>query len=309
MEDTAQVVPHARHGFLFATVFDGHGGFAAAEYLQQNLYRIFKQVLDAKGEGETSGGSSGTGSLPSLTAVLTDSFKAADEDVLQWMHANCPDEEGTSGCTATTCLVRKDLLVVANVGDSRAVLCRKGTAIDLSTEHRVWGKTPGVVAEIERIESVGGWVDDGRVCGVLAVSRAFGDMEFKGQAGLKLLLQKGIEFELWDQAFADSRRFTGAPVTADPDVSEMSLCDEDEFVLVASDGLWDVMDSQEVVKLARRDLQRGQQPQEVAHKLTQLAVKRGSQDNIGVVLVDLGKVDWSQTSGGGGLFGSLFGSR
>jgi hypothetical protein len=62
-------------------------------------------------------------------------------------------------------------LVVANVGDSRAVLCRKGTAIDLSTEHRVWGKTPGVVAEIERIESVGGWVDDGRVCGVLAVSR------------------------------------------------------------------------------------------------------------------------------------------
>lgn len=49
--------------------------------------------------------------------------------------------------------------------------------------------------------------------------------------------------------------------------------------------------------------------QEVAHKLTQLAVKRGSQDNIGVVLVDLGKVDWSQASGGGGLFGSLFGSR
>ena len=50
-------------------------------------------------------------------------------------------------------------------------------------------------------------------------------------------------------------------MTADPDVSEMALCDEDEFVLVASDGLWDVMDSQEVVKLARRDLQRGQQPQ------------------------------------------------
>lgn len=75
---------------LPTAVFDGHGGFAAAEYLQQNLYRIFKQVLDAKGEGETSGGSSGTGSLPSLTAVLTDSFKAADEDVLQWMHGEPP---------------------------------------------------------------------------------------------------------------------------------------------------------------------------------------------------------------------------
>ena len=62
-------------------------------------------------------------------------------------------------------------MIVANVGDSRAVLSRAGRAVNLSAEHRVWGKTPGVVAEIERIESVGGWVDDGRVCGVLAVSR------------------------------------------------------------------------------------------------------------------------------------------
>ncbi len=62
-------------------------------------------------------------------------------------------------------------VVVANVGDSRAVLSRAGRAIDLSTEHRVWGKSATVLAEIERIEAVGGWVDDGRVCGVLAVSR------------------------------------------------------------------------------------------------------------------------------------------
>lgn len=62
-------------------------------------------------------------------------------------------------------------VVVANVGDSRAVLSRGGRALDLSTEHRVWGKTPTVLSEIERIEAVGGWVDDGRVCGVLAVSR------------------------------------------------------------------------------------------------------------------------------------------
>ncbi|EFN54425.1 hypothetical protein CHLNCDRAFT_36133 [Chlorella variabilis] len=197
--------------------------------------------------------------------------------------ANAPDEEATSGCTATTLLVRKDLVVVANVGDSRAVLCRGGRAVDLSTEHRVWGKTPGVMAEIERIESVGGWVDDGRVCGVLAVSRGCPPNQ--------------------------CRHFTGNPVTAQPDVTELALHDSDEFVVVASDGLWDVMDSQEVVKLARRDLQRGLEPQEVASKLTTLAVKRGSQDNIGVVLIDLGKVEWGKDAGGGGLFGSLFGSR
>ncbi|KAL4458266.1 hypothetical protein ABPG75_013131 [Micractinium tetrahymenae] len=316
MEDAAQLVPAGRCGFFFATVFDGHGGFAAAEYLQQNLYRIFTRVLDqrdAEADLRMSVDVSGLACPTHLTPILTDSFHHADKDLLAWMHANAPEEERTSGCTATTCLVRKDLVVVANVGDSRAVLSRAGRAIDLSTEHRVWGKSATVLAEIERIESVGGWVDDGRVCGVLAVSRAFGDMEFKGQEGLKMLLQKGLEFGLWDQKFADSRRFTGDPVTAQPDVTELALHEGDEFVVVASDGLWDVMDSQEVVKLARRDLQRGSHPQEVAAKLSALAVKRGSQDNVAVVLIDLGKVDWSkQSNGGGGLFGSLgglFGSR
>lgn len=316
MEDAAQVVPAGRCGFFFATVFDGHGGFAAAEYLQQNLYRIFTRVLDqsdAEGDLRASVDVSGLACPTHLTPILNDSFKHADEDLLAWMHANAPEEERTSGCTATTCLVRQDLVVVANVGDSRAVLCRAGRAVDLSTEHRVWGKSATVLAEIERIESVGGWVDDGRVCGVLAVSRAFGDMEFKGQEGLKLLLQKGLDFGLWDQKFADSRRFTGDPVTAQPDVTELALQGDDEFVIVASDGLWDVMDSQEVAKLARRDLQRGNHPQEVAARLSALAVKRGSQDNVAVVLIDLGKVDWSkQSAGGGGLFGSLgslFGSR
>lgn len=57
------------------------------------------------------------------------------------------------------------------------------------------------------------------------------------------------------------RKFTGSPVTSQPDVTELALHDGDEFVIVASDGLWDVMDSQEVVKLARRDLQRGRSPQ------------------------------------------------
>ena len=153
-------------------------------------------------------------------------------------------------------------------------------------------------------------------------------------------------------------------------MTELALHDGDEFLVVASDGLWDVLDSAEVVKLARRDLARGAHPQvrraggrlgptdtaraagqagrapqrrrrpappsappvtprtahttppsppgraaqEVAEKLSALAVKRGSQDNVGVVVVDLGRTDWSAAGNGGGngLFGgltSIFGSR
>lgn len=54
----------------------------------------------------------------------------------------------------------------------------------------------------------GGWVDDGRVCGILAVSRAFGDPEFKG-SGLQQLLQRGVQEGLWTQDFACKRCLGG----------------------------------------------------------------------------------------------------
>lgn len=74
---------------------------------------------------------------------------------------------------------------------------------------RVYGKGPTVESETERVESVGGWVGDGRVCDVLAVSRAFGDREFKG-SGLKTMLEKGVEYapmhlpflRCWRRAFS-----------------------------------------------------------------------------------------------------------
>ena len=67
----------------------------------------------------------------------------------------------------------------------------RGQAVDLTTEHRVTGSGPTVEAEVHRVESVGGWIEDGRVCDVIAVSRAFGDAQFKGD-GPKDMLQQGV---------------------------------------------------------------------------------------------------------------------
>jgi hypothetical protein len=72
------------------------------------------------------------------------------------------------------------------------VLSRGGRAFDLSTEHRAYGKGKIVKSETKRIESVGGWVENGRVCDMLAVTRAFGDAEFKGDANRARLLQDGV---------------------------------------------------------------------------------------------------------------------
>lgn len=91
------------------------------------------------------------------------------------------------------------------------------------------------------MEETGGWVSrDGRVCDVLAVSRAFGDLEFKGQENLQRLLQIGVEERAWTQKFADKVNFTSDPVIATPAVTYTPIGEElgDEFIVVASDGLW-----------------------------------------------------------------------
>ncbi len=180
-------------------------------------------------------------------------------------------------------------LCVANVGDSRAVLCRAGkgeaaatpggrsalagslvsrlprtlhhrlrnrvalrtacAAIPISVDHK-----PNSKEERERIEAAGGvivWAGTWRVGGVLAVSRAFGDRPLK--------------------------RF----VIATPDVREEQLTPDDELLILASDGLWDVVSNQEAVNLVREVAD----AEKAAKRLTEEALQRGSNDNISCIIV------------------------
>lgn len=318
MEDIAQVKPSAPCSFLFASVFDGHGGDAAAQYLEEHFFNVVSDALKRQAgqfsvECSISQAEDGLCCPIELQSAVAESFREADENLLKWLSTSVKGDNARSGCTATTLLVRPDVALVANVGDSRAVLSRRGKAMELTTEHRVWGKGTTVTSETERIESAGGWVEDGRVCGVLAVSRAFGDPEFKG-TGLKALLQRGVEDEFWTQEFADSQIFTEDPVTVVPDVFELSLqAGKDEVLIVATDGLWDVVSSQDAVNLTRAEFRRGGNAEEAAEKLMDAAVKRRTQDNVAVIVVDLlGLEGWKKisennsNSGGKGLFG-LFG--
>eukprot|EP00955_Chlamydomonas_euryale_P020894 221475-Chlamydomonas_euryale.AAC.10 len=96
------------------------------------------------------------------------------------------------------------------------------------------------MAEKARVQATGAWVYDGRVCNILAVSRAFGDWEFKQVGGLSKLLQAGVQREYWDQSWADKNSFTSDPIIVEPAFSATELCDDDELLVVATDGLWDV---------------------------------------------------------------------
>ena len=94
-----------------------------------------------------------------------------------------------AGCTACVCLITVDTIYCANSGDSRAVLVNKaGKVIELSHDHK-----PDNDGEMIRIKAAGGFVDDGRVQGIIAVSRAIGDWEYKNPALLPLLEKKKSE--------------------------------------------------------------------------------------------------------------------
>jgi len=110
------------------------------------------------------------------------------------------------------------MLHIANVGDCRAVLCRGGEAVDLSMDHKATRED-----EVKRIEDADGWVHNHRLNGTLAVSRAFGDASHKDLSTID-------QVDMW----------TGQQLIAKPELRSVQVQAEDEFCLLACDGLWDV---------------------------------------------------------------------
>ncbi|KAH9614691.1 hypothetical protein KSS87_022839 [Heliosperma pusillum] len=134
----------------------------------------------------------------------------------------------TCGSTACVSLIRGDQLLVANAGDSRCVISRKGQAYNLSRDHK-----PELEAERDRILKAGGFIHAGRVNGSLNLTRAIGDMEFKQNKFLP------VENQI---------------VTANPDINAIELCEDDDFLVLACDGIWDCMSSQQLVDFVREQL-------------------------------------------------------
>lgn len=149
------------------------------------------------------------------------------------------------GCTAICVLVRKDDVVAANAGDSRAVLCRNGEAVELSFDHK-----PASDTEKARIEAAGGYLEEtaggARVNGNLNLSRAIGDLEYKKRDDLPPSEQV---------------------ICSTPDVLVRELTSEDEFLVLACDGVWDVLSNQEVCDFVRPRLLEGQNMTEIGEAL------------------------------------------
>lgn len=172
-----------------------------------------------------------------------------------------------AGTTAIAMVIRENRLFCANVGDSRAVASIKGVAEPLSSDHK-----PYLQEEFDRITAAGGWVDCNRVNGNLALSRALGDFIFKRNDKMKPEQQM---------------------VTAYPDVQVRTITPDWEFIVLACDGIWDVMTNEEVVSFVRQNIAAGVEPEEICELIMMQCLAPDCQmaglgcDNMTVVIVCL----------------------
>jgi len=162
-------------------------------------------------------------------------------------------DEFACGSTALAVWVRNnEELIVGNVGDCRGFICRGGKPIEIANPHH-----PNREDEKQRIESGGGAVikrGAWRVNGILAVSRSIGDNNLK--------------------------KF----VIPDPEVTKFSILPEDEFVIIASDGLWDVIKPEEMINIVHETC-KTQGRKYVCQVLCDEALRKDTKDNITVVVL------------------------
>uniref|UniRef100_A0A7S4P0N3 PPM-type phosphatase domain-containing protein n=1 Tax=Paramoeba aestuarina TaxID=180227 RepID=A0A7S4P0N3_9EUKA len=252
MEDTHCIVQNIGGSpYSFFAVYDGHGGDKAAKFLRDNLHNYVQTFLSEGGNPEE---------------VLSKAVQKAEEEFM----IVARETEIQDGSTVVCALVGDGHVYMANVGDSEAILARNREHLVLTTVH-----TPGRNKnEADRVEQAGGRLMRGRVghphfnprCFNLAVSRAVGDLMYKSEE------------------FVQDKN---SGVVADADTRVVELGEGDDFVIMACDGVWDVLEYQVACDLTAGWLQQGVTAQEAVEKLVTDAFEKGSRDNITACLVVL----------------------
>ncbi|KDP45605.1 hypothetical protein JCGZ_17212 [Jatropha curcas] len=218
-------------------VIDGHGGRAAADYVAENLGKNIVKAMESSGKEEDD-------NCQLVEQAIHGGYLVTDKDFLS--------QGVSSGACAASVLFKNGELYVANVGDCRVILSRKGVAETLTIDHRLSRED-----ERLRIENSGGFVHyrNGiwRVQGSLAISRAIGDSHLKD----------------W--------------IISDPEIKRLPLTSDCDFLIMASDGLWDKVDVQEAVDVISRD----KNSVESCKKLVDMSFSRGNMDDITVMVINL----------------------
>lgn len=297
MEDVHTYVANfaERLDWGYFAIFDGHAGKLTARWCGNNLHTLVEHEIMAK-EAATTGAASPS-HLCDIKDVFNTAFVKADALIEQ-------EGSGSAGCTAAVAILRwesdreemdpkqtkaakatkaegnaegKDeakagkadfdfvpaphhrrMLHTSNVGDLRIVLCRNGKAFRLTYDHKASDEN-----EMARVRELGGLIVKNRVNGVLAITRSLGDSYIKNLV-------------------------TGKPFTTSTEITA-----DDDFLILACDGVWDVVSDAVACKFVH-DVFRQQEgsgqacdPAAAAKKLCKLAIDKATTDNVTVMVVKL----------------------
>lgn len=241
----------------FFAVYDGHGGNAVSKYIKSKLSKYFmnkKYDYDIKKK--------------TANSYIMDIY-----DTIQTKLKESSIRTKMCGSTALVAIQYEknniySQLKIINLGDCRAVICNENyLAIALTKDHK-----PMAFCENRRITKLGGVIthdvnDDPRING-LSVSRAFGDVEA-------------------------TPHISHVPEIFDYELNVKRGEIMDKFMILACDGVWDVLSCQDAVdyvlyKLAETrtiEIRDNKGSNNIAQMLGKYAIEKGSQDNISVIIV------------------------
>lgn len=217
MEDT--IILRKKNNFEIFAVLDGHGGRETANIVSHFLpeYINVFSVEEIKN------------SLKKIDGILHKS-------------------EVRDGSTLVLVMKQDDRIICCNIGDSRALLVKfDGSTVPLTCDHK-----PTDRSEFNRIRDRNSYISDGRIGGILAISRAIGDFVIPG-------------------------------ISSEPDIHCHKIESDDYRLVLACDGVFDVLTNEEVGMIASEK----QTATYVAYKIKMKSYSRLSQDNISVIVIDL----------------------
>ena len=259
------ISPVAKNVSWFA-VFDGHGGASVSKYCSKQLLESIKsheELMEALKNEHQIGGKE---LMKTIKKGIHAGFLDTDEKV-----RTVPGSKDT-GSTAVCALITETHLILSNCGDSRAMICSRLTDNDggmickpvlTTVDHK-----PDTPSELERIRKANGYMFNNRVRGVLGVSRSLGDFKYKKENKLSPTEQM---------------------VSPEPDFY-MKLREHniDEFIILACDGVWDVLSLEEVCDYVYTQIRKPSKDlKSIAEEIVDLCLTKGSMDNITLVIIDL----------------------
>ena len=274
-----QVEP-LRKGHAIFGVMDGHGGDFTSEFAADHFMRFFSSSNRLKKYANMSiEDQSNVPGITCLHSALTETFSKLDAEIRKQQIKRNNEilklskqqelAEGSpaprvkyerSGSTCIVVLVTPSHIISANAGDSRAILRRNGKILPLSFDHK-----PNNIPELERINLASGFVKCKRVDGDLAVSRGLGDFSYKSNELLPVEQQK---------------------VIPNPEFVIYPRSKDDEFMVLACDGIWDVASNEQCGSFVQSLLDEGESDLGlICEESIDTCLDKNSRDNMTIAMV------------------------